>query len=81
MPKSSDWGELKQSKTYRITPTASGGIDGMAESLGLSSNELVERLGRAFQDEVGQKTFFGVLTGTIMQMQNKRVSEKLERKK
>lgn len=76
MPRSSDWGELKENQTIRITPTAREGLDELAQSLDTTTNELLERLGRGAKDDVMKKALWGVLTGTVMQMQNKRTVKK-----
>lgn len=81
MPKLSDWGELKESQNFRLTPTAKEGLKDLAQSLGVSTNELIERLGRGAKHEVMKKSLWGVLTGTIMQLQNRRAGEKLEKEK
>lgn len=47
IPNTPLYGECKESHTLTLTPTAWGGVETMAESLGLRSrSDLVERLGR-----------------------------------
>lgn len=72
MPKSTDWGEPKENQTLRITPTAKQGLNELAESLGITPTEMIERIGRAAKDAGMQRILWAVLTSTIMQMQNKR---------
>jgi len=40
------WGEVKKEFTVTITPTASANFQEMAQALGISRSELIERLGR-----------------------------------
>lgn len=40
------WDELKGRYTLTVTPTGIKGIDAIAEKLGVSRSELVERIGR-----------------------------------
>lgn len=41
-----EWGEVKKEFTVTITPTASANFMEMAQTLGISRSELIERLGR-----------------------------------
>lgn len=42
-----EWGEIKKDVTVSITPTALANLQEIAETLGISRSELVERLGRS----------------------------------
>ena len=41
------WGESKQRINVMLTPTAIGAIDGVADELGLTRSEVLERLARS----------------------------------
>ncbi len=71
MSRKTDWGETKTTRHFRLTETGHEGLEKLAKPLGISRNELLERLGRTASDENRMKALLGVLTIALVQPQNR----------
>ena len=71
MTRTSDWGQPKTTRHFRLTDEGHQGLDKLAKPLGISRNELLERLGRTALDEQKIKALLGVLTIALVQPHNR----------
>jgi hypothetical protein len=70
MARKAKWDGSTKNKTFRLTLIAEEGLNELAESLALSTNEMIEIMGRAAKNTETKKAFEWVLTKGILQVQN-----------
>lgn len=71
MTRTAVWGEKKTSRHFRLTDTGHNGLEKIAKPLGITRNELLERLGQTAADEEKLQALLGVLTIALVQPHNK----------
>ena len=70
MTRQTDWGQPKTTRHFRLTDIGHNGLEQLAKPLGISRNELLERLGRTAIDEQKMQALLGVLTIALAQPHN-----------
>lgn len=71
MARTATWGQKKTTRHFRLTDTGHKGLGKIAQPLGITRNELLERLGQTATDEEKLQALLGVLTIALVQPHNK----------